>query len=485
MPKRVALVVDNPNRDLPGLVLLGRYLCSQDLTCYLVPMNLQNLELLALAPDFVVFNYLRSNNEDHVRRLHRANISYGCLDTEGGVVSKEIFQAVAPKSRDVLADASFYAAWGPASADMVQKAGLYSSDQVAITGNPRFDFYVDPWKKPALETSDYAEFFQGKSILFNGTFPLANPGFSTPTREVEMYVRQFGMDRELIESTQQQQAAVLGKFSSLAQEVATHIPEAKVVYRPHPFERLETYTDKFRAPNLRAALQGTVDGWILRADALVHFNCSTAIEAGMAGVPAFIPTWLTDLVQSSLLRPIPEIENVSVGCDSPRDLKAVLREALEQDFEIPARVGAAMERIVADWYFALDGSSHERVGSLILEHAESTKGADRAQCSRLIRSIGNARGIKGRTARFARTVLGAELYSTLRKRLPGGSIGAWELSGKHFSVQDVRKILTAIDPSQGVSAESAQVRGEYSEPLISGSSITLFPSHDRATLGRT
>src|SRR5687767_9150595 len=81
---RIALIVDHPLRDLGGLCLVAWELARSGAEVYLVPFNLQTREVLALAPDLVVLNYLRPNNERFVDALIVANIGYAMLDTEGG-----------------------------------------------------------------------------------------------------------------------------------------------------------------------------------------------------------------------------------------------------------------------------------------------------------------------------------------------------------------------------------------------------------------
>src|SRR5688500_5327025 len=82
---RVALVVDNPTRDLPGLVLLAHTLASRGVVVYLVPMQRQYVELRALRPDLVVLNYLRPSNDDLAATLLARGTLVTVLDTEGGV----------------------------------------------------------------------------------------------------------------------------------------------------------------------------------------------------------------------------------------------------------------------------------------------------------------------------------------------------------------------------------------------------------------
>jgi hypothetical protein len=84
---RIALTVDNPYRDLAGLVLVAWRLCQAGATCFLVPMNLQGAEIWPLMPDFVLLNYLRTNNEELARYMMEVGIQVGVLDTEGGIFS--------------------------------------------------------------------------------------------------------------------------------------------------------------------------------------------------------------------------------------------------------------------------------------------------------------------------------------------------------------------------------------------------------------
>ena len=58
---RICLVVDHPDRDLDGLVLLATRLAGLGAEAFLVPLY-HLYEIPFLAPDFVVLNYLRPSN---------------------------------------------------------------------------------------------------------------------------------------------------------------------------------------------------------------------------------------------------------------------------------------------------------------------------------------------------------------------------------------------------------------------------------------
>ena len=83
MKFKVCLIVDNPLRDLEGLILVAWHLAQKDIVCYIVPMYYQAFDVIALKPDIVIVNYLRPNNVNLLLRYKKENIKVCILDTEG------------------------------------------------------------------------------------------------------------------------------------------------------------------------------------------------------------------------------------------------------------------------------------------------------------------------------------------------------------------------------------------------------------------
>ena len=52
----VCLIVDNPLRDLDGLVLLGWQLARRGVDAWLVPMHEQSIDVRAIGADLVLVN---------------------------------------------------------------------------------------------------------------------------------------------------------------------------------------------------------------------------------------------------------------------------------------------------------------------------------------------------------------------------------------------------------------------------------------------
>jgi surface carbohydrate biosynthesis protein len=479
---RIALIVDNPYRDLPGLVLLAAQLCRQGATCFLVPMYSTG-ELIMLAPDVVLFNYLRVNNEEAAQRMRQAGVKVCVLDTEGGVLPDlERYTKTAARDPELFHNVSCFFSWGPRLAEYLQREGLYREEQVLVTGAPRFDFYVPPLRCAALRASTYVEAYPQPLVLFNGNFPFSNPRFQTPEEEVRMMVTRFGFDRGLMLEWQENSRRGMRELTALANGLARRFPHVTFVYRPHPFENAEAYGPLLeRRDNLHLAKVGTVDGWILRSAAVVQRSCSTAIEAGMAGVPALMPTWVPTAAG------MPSAEDVSIPCDTEEELARTLGEILAGDFRLPEGVRRKLEAVVEDWFYRVDGRAHERIAARLLELAGGGgRRARVAACRTLAYRAGEGASLKQRARQRAIETLRLPLHWSFRrlKDMPPPSNGdGWEASEKFFDAGTVDGLLDALracEPEgtgggrwRGVRARQAAERGDYHFGYPGGRAVTL------------
>ena len=485
---KIALVVDNPYRDLPGLVLLALRLCRDGATCYLVPMYHCG-QLWMLAPDAVLLNYLRFNNQETAWRLIEAGIKVGVLDTEGGVLAsmQHYAKTIAP-DRSLYRRVSCYFSWGPKLAEYLEREGIYAREQIAVTGSPRSDFYAPAWREAALRSSTHVEGYPRPLVLVNGNFPVANPRFQTPEVEAQMLVENFGYDRELVHEWQRTSLRAMRELAALCNRLADRFPAVTFIYRPHPFERSDTYDallDKRR--NLHLVKAGTVEGWILRSSAVVQRSCSTAIEAGIAGVPAISPAWIPTAI------PVPAAESVSVRCETEEGLVRALESILAGTFGWPPEPRRALDEVICDWFYRVDGRAHERVAARLVELAGAGGGGVLEKCRDLVYAAsagGDSLRWKART-RVLKTLNLPVDWSFRRSLNPfrraddgGRDDSSWTpASEKYFDAEDVRKLADAIEPYVGggpragagkIKVQSSQERGDYHFGYRHGRAVTVF-----------
>ena len=319
---RVAIVVDHPERDLAGLVLTALDLARRGVVCHLVPLNLQEREIWALEPDLVLFNYLRRNNERFAAQLQAAGIAFAALDTEGAIwpdpdeyVLAALARCVAPARGALRVHVGTAAGRSPDRAARPRLPIRSSS-----TGCPRFDLYADPWRR-LREDAAAALDRRERRILINTNFSITNPLFTTADKCVDLHRSVLGYsDADIAPHGRAPRRWPSAKSSasrrrwptpsrtstSSSARIRSRIPRRTP--RP-PLGRRNVIVNQ--SESIQAAIFG--------ACAVIQRSCTTAIEAGLAGVPTFSPQW----VPAPFL--MPDAEAASVPCASFDELTALPR----------------------------------------------------------------------------------------------------------------------------------------------------------------
>lgn len=445
---RVALVVNNPLRDLAGITLLARELATRGAQVFLVPMALQRRELAALEPDFVLFNQLRPLNEPLVRDLKNAGVQVGVLDDEGGVFSSfEWYGRQLAGDDELRQRIDLFCAWGPKLAAHCAQAGWYSSSAIAVTGHPRFDFSAPPLRDVTLPGAPENASFPRPLVLINSRFSRANPAYSTPAEEVERLVKSRGFSLQEARAFQDQMLQTMRGLIELTNHLAARFPAVTFVFRPHPFEKIETYRALLALrENLHLSREGEIGGWLAIADAVIHRSCTTAIEAGMRDVPALSPTWLEmpDTIEST--------EIVSVQYPNVDALENAILALQENKLARPPEIVRAHAQVVHDWFGFADGNSHRRVADAIFACvAGSTPGLKRARLKHIFYGAkSHSSVLKTWRARFK------------NPRRDDERVAQWKQSDKFFDAEKVRAIYAAIMRHRGSTPAVRVVAGAES-----------------------
>jgi surface carbohydrate biosynthesis protein len=376
---RIALIVDHPTRDLPGLLLLGKSLIERGAQVFLVPMNMQYREIYALAPDFVLLNYVRKNNQPFIRALLDHKIAIGLLDTEGGFFSDvKLYGRVLAEDKSLFEQLSCNLIWGKKMFEYWNEVGLVPKNKNHLTGSPRFDYYAEKFRNEGRELLAPEVKDKKNLVLLNTTVAIANPKYSTISQEIKMYTQTLGIPREEVD-----RYLTLGRQSikdnlELVTKLAGDVRELSFVIRPHPHENEKTYIDALSksgfAKEIYVGCYGNVVPWILNAQAIIHRQCTTAVEAVIAGIPAFSPSWVASAGNA------PDAEALSYKMNSYDELKDALKSVASGSFTADQNIKNKVSKVVEDWLFKLDGLAHERAADIIMENLPRERVVDAKKC---------------------------------------------------------------------------------------------------------
>ena len=436
---QICLILDNPLRDLDGMVLLAWQLAQQGVDAWLVPMYDQAWDVRAIGADFVLLNYLRNNNRDHALAYLREGMRVGVLDTEGlsGKSPEEYAAWVAVTGIASLMD--LYCVWGQGQLQALRTQNIIPEERLKLTGCPRYDYCAPPWST-TLPMPDMAPGY----VLINTNFPYTNSRFSQAADNEMRALSRLGIDAELATNYLRDEKIACKEMVELIRHLVTRFPYQQFVLRPHPFESTAHYEQEIQAPNFMVRQEGTSIQWIHHARALIQLNCLTAIEAAAFGVPALSPTWFNTPALSVPL---------SLQLSRSFANEAALTTQLAQLLAMPKGAHSGDHQAAIAEYLLSDGHAAERVATVIQEALSSTRSRPTIPPSSL----------RFCALQAACRVLGYRLYDFAQQKLRGAALHA-RRKQKLFSIEQVTHIVQRIEQASGM-IERVQVHPMRARPL--------------------
>ncbi len=437
---RVCLIVDNPLRDLDGMVLLGWTLAQKGAEVFLVPMYQQAFEVAALMPDLVLVNYLRINNQRLVKAYSESGILVGVLDTEGGIFTSVEEGLTNLVARAEPSNVDLYCLWGQRQYDSFVQHHILPQDKLFITGCPRYDFCVDPWKSalPRLETAG------DPMILVNTRFPVIFPRFQRGLEDEMSTMHKLGFDDSYIGESVRQCFLVWAEMVNVVAGLAGSFSKAVFVVRPHPFEDRKIYEQVFRdIPNIRIIGEKTVLPWINASRLLIQKSCSTAVEASFMGVEPVSLDWMDAPLLNNEV-----VAAVSHSVKSREALTDIVGNTLNGHPPSPTlEMSRRREQVANDWFHAIDGRSSERVANAVLETIDKRgKSRVKRKPARIIMHNGSTRaGLRNFAGFLGTRVLGFDGYDKLKSAL----LGRPRAISKAFGLDDVRAVADRLSKAAG------------------------------------
>lgn len=346
----VGLVIDNPERDLEGLVLLGAHLVKMGFSVLLIPFYKQRYVAKTEKIDVLVLNYLRPNNLDVFFEYKRQAIKVAVLDSEGNSrqsVDKFADFVLTTNATHLL---DLYMFWGVAQMQAVHTKTSLLPRKTIVTGCPRYDFFAKPWNKCFEFQKSERDF-----ILINTNFPLVNPKFSTGRNSEYKTLIRNGIEPSYALATQDECMSAYQGMKKLITTLAEAFPDQTFVIRPHPFEAVSGYRNLNRFGNIKVIQSASANSWIKMCKCLIHLNCTTAIEASLMGKLVLSPGWLNN---QKIFRSLPQaLSHVALHAE---EIIEILRSQSKQKSLNKNLSARSVRKKIKNYFHKIDGNAAKR-----------------------------------------------------------------------------------------------------------------------------
>jgi surface carbohydrate biosynthesis protein len=434
---RIGIVLDNPRRELDGILLVAHHLVRGGHRVFIVPMYQQGYDLPWLDADAIIVNYARPENLEFLAACKAVGTKVVVLDNEGGVVPQD--DAQTPYGADAIRRGGLhpyidrYLFWGERQYEHFRARSPLPPESLHVTGCPRYDFCHPRWRSAVgYERSDY--------VLINTNFSAINPLFTGSVARERDKFRAAGWDMQHTDAYLQELAHVFEAYVADLRTLALQNPELAFLVRPHPFEGTAVYERRFAGcANVSIDGRGSAISMIGNARCVVQLNCQTAVETLMMDK---LSVSLEYLNTEGLRRRYALPSQISYPAASLEEVNEMVRRPEPYAAKLPMR--ELWQRHVEPLFHKNDGDAARRVAQVIaaLPPARRRPGAARRLRQSLRGSY--ARASPGRLLQgLGANAAGSQAVSALRSWLNP------RRKTKYASAAEVRRAMAAIAQADG------------------------------------
>lgn len=406
---RVGLILDNPKRDLYGILLIAYHLTRSRNTVFIIPMYQQGYEIPLLNLDVVLMNYARPNNLQYIKTYKSLGISVVVMDTEGGILSESGSDSPMTwaKSFNQQGMANYvdkYCFWGSKVYEAFKSHSGINAENLHITGCPRFDAFNSKWHGAFKQR-------ESEDILINTNFSSVNPFFTSSINDEFKSFLSAGWDEKYIVEVIEQFKNIFPQFIDSVKNLAIDNPDKSFIIRPHPFENPEYYFSELNhLENISVRYKDNIVDAINNAKCIIHLNCGSSVESFLGKkLPISIEYLNTEILRSHT--PLPGM--ISYKARNYNDLNYAINNVRELSKKYIT--AALYDEHIEPWFYKNDGNCAQRISNVI----SSIEKHNNRTSKSIIKSIsGSAR--KPRFTQIAQGILsnllGHKLVSDFRRK---------------------------------------------------------------------
>jgi len=421
---RIGLILDNPKRDLGGILLLAYQIMKQGHLVFVIPLYEQGYDIPVLKLDLLVVNYVRKNNIEALQTYKYLGIFIAVMDTEGGVLPEfgnfsPEFLAKLFSNNHANSFIDHYFFWG----EKLHKAfEIYSGmlgSQLSLTGCPRYDYCHSKWRPSLGERSSL-------HILINLNFPSINPWwgkteykdnnfiFYSADEEISRAIKINRLNEDSYLTFESERKNVFAKYLEAIHQLAKMNPEKKFVLRPHPFENKKIYETYFNGfVNIAIDSEGEVLEVINKSNLVINLNCSTSVETRLLGkLPVSLEFLNSNILRNNINLP----SNISYQAHNFNELNNLVRGVNEEKMDTSKQDEIMNE--IKPWFYKCDGNAAKRMANIIGSFNYSNTHANKLdQLLCLIKSSHKKINLRFFIQGLISLVLGSNFLSQLRIKI--------------------------------------------------------------------
>jgi surface carbohydrate biosynthesis protein len=275
----IALPIENQVREFDGKLWLGLNFVERGYNVVLGPSWEIKPTLDIIKPDVYFTKDPGDGNVNFVQDLQESGIVVCGVAPEVNINDESEY--FINNRQNIIKYLDMYFAWGDESKKIKH---IYDdvSSKIKVTGNPRFDLLTESLNSVYSTHEATLREKYGNYILINTNFVIGN---NTIRENLFDNLRRLQPERDVIQE-EYLYSRVLHSFLELIIYLVSEGIDQKIVVRPHPNEDHSTYNKTFKhIDQVFIEHEKDVRYWIYAADGVIHYDCTTGLEAAVMNTP--------------------------------------------------------------------------------------------------------------------------------------------------------------------------------------------------------
>jgi surface carbohydrate biosynthesis protein len=286
------LPIEVASRELHAKLLLSYFAVDRGYEVIVGWKRVINNNLRAMPPGIVMFKTLTARDGVAMAKARAAGHRIAALDEEvpGLVATKQKLRWVAGES---VAASDVIFAVGDDNLDALREFYPAHADRYRVVGNPRWDLLRPELRGSHAEEVAAIRREYGRFILINTNFAVLNSSRRTGEETRKWFAETGRVDLSkpedvvFLDEVFAMERANTAAVHELVCALPARFPAHRIIVRPHPIERPETWSELLRdISRAQMVREGAAVPWIMASDVLIHTNCTTGVEAFALDKPA-------------------------------------------------------------------------------------------------------------------------------------------------------------------------------------------------------
>jgi len=342
-------------------------------------------------------------------------------------------------AEDVLRLTDTFFAWGHHQAHMITACMPNSGYKIAITGNVRFDLLRKPYRSLFDNKANETQERYGSFILINTNFDLYNNILGREAnlnRLKKMRLIKNQEDEDFFWQWSEYAGERYHHFVAMVAYLSKAFPQHTIVIRPHPSENVAQWQQATQSlANVHVVHDDNVIPWLIAAAVVIHNNCTTGVEAYIAGTPvvAYRPV-TSDTFDLSLSN------DISKQVTSLPELQETLQEILSHPYDCTRnqQTDPDTRKILSQYISNIENTfASNQIVARLQQYAQQNT----------LATNGHLHSLRHRTLWGMVKLMNAVLIDTVAPLIVGKTYGEYKFPD--IALEDVRQIMADLRKVSG------------------------------------